>query len=611
MMWKQMRRNSIQIEGEHSASVDLCTSRLSVLALFFMLAFMMIGLRLIDLSVVQGVGGALLETQPRDVPQDFAQTQDRPVRRGNIYDRHGVLLATDVLRASVFADPSLILEPRAVAEGLVKIFPDLNKDRIAERLKGNGRFLWIKRGITPAQQKAVLKLGQPGLGFVEEEQRIYPQGASAAHLIGYTDLDGNGLAGVERNFDEVLRKGEDVRVSLDSRLQHIVKRETEKAMAEFTAKAGAALIMDVQTGEILAGVSLPDYDLNRASILARDQAANEERLFNRLTLGVYELGSMFKIFSTAAFFETQENGLEQAFDVRKPIRIGRFTINDFKGKDRILSVPEVFIYSSNIGTANMGRMVGGEYLRGFYKDLGLLDPMRFDIREVGRPQSPPVPWKEVSIMTASYGHGLSTTPLQMAAAVASVINGGILVRPLLTPVPDEGARASAVRVVSPETSDKMRRLLRMVVTEGTGSKADVPGFFVGGKTGTAEKIVAGRYDRTKLISSFVSAFPMDNPRFVVMVMVDEPKPNAHSHGYATAGWVAAPAVARIVTAAASVLGLPGDTHDPESDIGRDYMAYVKENYEGVKMQTVKAPHKKQQKELPEILLQEEVQHVSY
>jgi cell division protein FtsI (penicillin-binding protein 3) len=586
-MWKHIRRNAIQIEGEHSSSLDLCRGRLSFLSMFFVIVFMIIGVRAIDLGVVQG---DLMRLDPQ-MRLDLAMAEkDRAgdsavqhVRRGNIYDRNGVLMATTIKTASLYADPALILEPEKVAAGLVKIFPDIKGDKILAGMKKDGRFVWIKRNISPAQQERVLTLGEPGLSFEYEDRRIYPLGDVATHLLGFTDMDGNGLSGIERGYDAVLRGGKDVKLTLDVRVQHAVKRETAKAIADFEGVAGTGVVMDARTGEVLAGVSLPDFNLNEASEIAKDQLGNQDKIFNRLTLGVYELGSMFKIFSTAAFLETQENGLSKAFDVRTPIKIGRFSISDYKGKNRVLSVPEVFIFSSNIGTANMGRMVGGTALYGLYKDLGLLDAMKFEIKEVGKPLLPAVPWKEVSVLTASYGHGVSTTPLQMCSAVATVVNGGFHASPKLV-LDEDGAKAggSELRILSAETSENMRKMLRLVVTQGTGSKADVAGYAVGGKTGTAEKIVNGRYEHKKLISSFVGAFPMDDPRYVVMVMVDEPKGNKKSHGYATAGWVAAPAVGQIVNAMASVMGLPADTYDPAQDIALDMMPYVQESYSGVK-----------------------------
>jgi cell division protein FtsI (penicillin-binding protein 3) len=335
------------------------------------------------------------------------------------------------------------------------------------------------------------------------------------------------------------------------RLQHALKREIADTILDFDAKAGAGLIMDVETGEILAATSLPDFDPHDY------QSAKDQEVFNRLTLGVYELGSSFKIFSTAALIEKTNAHMGQKFDVREPIEIGRFKIRDYHPEKRILSLPEVFIHSSNIGSAMMGQAVGTEYLKNFYGDLGLFDTPEFEISEMGRPLVPS-PWRDVNTLTASYGHGVAVSPLQLVKATASIVNGGVIVNPTLiksTNLKDLKKKRPDLRIVSPQTSHRMRQLMRLVVTEGTGAKAEVAGFLVGGKTGTAEKPGKGGYNRKKLISSFLGVFPMDAPRYVIFVMVDEPKGNKASYGYATGGWVGAPTVARVISNMVSILGM--------------------------------------------------------
>jgi len=565
MILKQMRRNAICIQGERSSSLDLARGRLVILGMCFILAYSIVAVRAIDLGIVQG---DIAHFADDDEEVSAYLQREAEVRRGNVYDRNGELLATTIKTASLYVDPSLILEPGKLVSSLLRVFPDLDYTDTLKGLQSERRFAWIKRGITPAQQQQVLALGEPGLGFEYEDTRIYPQGALAAHLVGYASRDSKGLSGVERSFDESLNAGDDLIMTLDLRLQHTLRRELSKAIADFDGIGGAGVILDARSGEILAGVSLPDFDLNKAG------GAKPAEQFSRLTLGVYELGSMFKIFSTAALLETADVPMSYTFDARKPIKIGRFTINDYHAQKRVLTLPEVFMHSSNIGTAMMGQQIGTENLRGIYRDLGLLDPMNFEIKEIGKP-GVPRPWRDINTLTASYGHGVSTTPLQLAAATGTVVNGGFYVRPhLVKPRSDEVVQ-SEIRILSQDTSDKMRALLRLVVTEGTGKNADVPGFYIGGKTGTAEKPGAkGGYDRDKLISSFVGVFPMDDPRYVVMVMVDEPKGNKKSYGYATAGWVAAPAVARVVTSMASILGMPADQYSEQDDISNDLMPYI-------------------------------------
>ncbi len=572
-MWKHSRYNAISIDGERRSSVYMAQSRLSILAVCFVLAYFMVVLRLLDLAIIQGeVSSYDTANSKIEKSQDVSAIS---ARRGDIYDRNGFLLATTLKTPSLFVDPLLVIDAGSLSDDLAVIIPQLDKSKLDRVLHAKNRFGWIARNITPAQQQDILNLGDPSLGFEYEYKRIYPQGELFAHLVGYTDRDGLGLAGIERSYNDVLSTGKDVNLTLDLRLQHAVKRELSKAISDFTAIAGTGVILDAKTGEILAGVSLPDFNLNTVN------KASKNQMFNRLTLGVYELGSMFKIFSTAALFDLHDVDMGKTFDARTPLRVGRFTINDYHAEKRILTVPEVFMHSSNIGSALMGDMIGGEALRKFYSDLGLLEPMDFDIREIGKPLVPSI-WRRSTTLTASYGHGLATTPLQMSAAVASVVNGGMLVNPMLVKPSNDNIK-SEMRVMSEDTSDKMRKLLRLVVTKGTGKNADVKGFAIGGKTGTAEKSVNGRYDRKKLISSFVGAFPMDDPKYVLMIMVDEPKGNKKSYGYATAGWVAAPAFARIVTSMAAILGLPADKYDPQKDISLELLPYLYDEKGGKKL----------------------------
>ncbi len=563
MFNKHLRGGALKIEGERGTVFDLARGRLVLVSAFFALLFMLVAARAVDLALVQEPGAHLRLSQ---------NAAGENIRRGDVYDREGTLLATTLQTASLYADPKLVKDPQGVAQRLSTILPGESYGALLKRLQTNARFVWLKRNLTPDEQFKVLELGEPGLEFQNEYKRIYPQGALTAHLLGYTSVDNRGLAGVERSFNDILSLGQDLDLTLDIRLQHVLRRETLNAMLQFEAKAGAGLIMDVATGDVLAGVSLPDFEP-----LAAGDATDFQR-FNRLSLGVYELGSLFKIFSTAAVLDIHNLPMNSTFDVREPITIGRFTINDFHAEDRVLTLPEVFMYSSNIGAARMGEMVGTQALRDFYDDLGLLRKLDWDIAEAGTPLVPD-PWGDVHTLTASYGHGLATTPLQMTAAVASIVNGGYLVKPKLVKLPPEsgvvyGEKNKTLRIVSEKTSHRIRQLMRLVVTDGTGSKADVPGYRVGGKTGTAEKSSARGYDHDRLISSFVAVFPAEAPRYVVMVMVDEPKGNKKSYGYATAGWVAAPAVANVISAMGSILGIPVKKLAPSDELGASLKQYV-------------------------------------
>jgi cell division protein FtsI (penicillin-binding protein 3) len=562
------RRNSIKLVGERSTALDLARGRLVLVSAMFVLAFMLLAARAVDLTVIQGaLNPVTQEFSAEEMPLPVAPV----ATRADIRDRNGVLLATTLKTASLFADTKLISDPQETAQGLVKIFPDLSFGDVLQKLQSGKRFVWIRRSIMPAEQYAILELGQPGLEFRYEDRRVYPQGRLLSHFVGYTSIDNDGQAGIERSFDRLLAGGRDLTLTMDVRLQHALRREIKTAMKDFSAIGGMGVIMDVRTGEILASVSLPDFDPHNPG------SAKKDATFNRVTLGVYEPGSVFKIFSTAALLETKGVPLSTTFDASEPIKRGRFTINDYHAEDRVLTVPEVFMYSSNIGAAMMGEAVGTENLKNFYADLGLTSKLEFEISEIGTPQVPE-PWRDINTLTASYGHGIATTPLQLTAAVSSIMNGGLLVKPRLV-LQEEGAKMPEenpeIRVVSPQTAHRMRQLMRLVVTDGTATKADVPGFRVGGKTGTAEKIKAGGgYDHGRLMSSFIGVFPVDDPQYAVYIALDEPKGTKASYGYATGGWTAAPAVARVIASMATILGLQPKPLSAEQELGASLKIYI-------------------------------------
>jgi cell division protein FtsI (penicillin-binding protein 3) len=479
--------------------------------------------------------------------------------RADILDRNGVVLATSLTTASLYANPQQIREPDLVAAALHEILPDLPVDAIAAKLTGEKSFVWLKRALTPKQQMAVNRLGFPGLNFQYETKRVYPQGNLTAHVVGFSDVDARGLAGVERSFDDVLASGQrPLNLSVDVRIQHILHEEISRAIADFTAIGGAGMVMDIATGELLAMVSLPDFDPVHAG------TASDDARFNRATLGTFEMGSTFKLFNTAIGLDTGTVTLAGGFDATSPIRIGGFTINDYKGKHRWLNVPEIIAYSSNIGSAKLADAFGAEIQKAYLQRLGLLAKSPIELAEVGVPQYPKN-WKRINTMTIAYGHGISVAPVQIIAALGAVANGGVLRYPtLLKRAPNEVA--TGVRVISDQTSAQIRQLMRLVVQVGSGKKANAPGYLVGGKTGTAEKITnAGGYNKNSRMAVFAGAFPMNAPRYAIVVMIDEPKPNEHSYGYATAGWVAAPVVGALVQRMAPLLGIPPISDDsPEA-----------------------------------------------
>ena len=531
---------AVTLVGQRKQVVEVGRRRLLVTGAVLTATFMVIAARLVDVTVLQA------GVEPRDTPN--VASSRGAAARAEITDRSGVVLAASLATATLIADVWRVPDPDRAAAALSRVLPDLDHAATTAALRTARRFTTLRRHLTPKEQYAINRLGIPGLAFRRDQRRVYPAGPLTAHAVGFSDPDGKGLAGIERRFDSDLRvRATPLALSLDIRVQHVLRSALAEAMQVFRASGAAGLVLDVTTGELIAISSLPDFDPHRA---ARASAAQR---FNRATLGIYEMGSTFKIFTTALALEAGTVTLSDRFDATRPIRVAGHWIRDFHPRAQWLKVPEIFIHSSNIGTAKMALAVGGRRQRAFLDKLGLLRPVAVEIGEVGRPLYPRR-WRDINTMTIGYGHGLAVSPLHLAAGVAAVVNGGLLHRPTLL---REGNRVDARprRVLSPSTSEKMRRLLRLAVVEGTGKRAAAAGYLVGGKTGTAEQAVGGGYDRKRLLSSFVAAFPIHQPRYVVLAMFEEPRGTARTYGFATGGWVAAPAVGRIVARIGPLLGV--------------------------------------------------------
>jgi cell division protein FtsI (penicillin-binding protein 3) len=534
----------VRVDDRRAEALEQGRGRLLMCAVVFALAFAGVAVRLADLAVLH-LGGE---------PGSARAVAVAAPERADIVDRNGALLATSLTAASLYADAALVEDPDAVVARLRAVLPELDAGLARTRLATGRRFVWLHRHLTPEEQYAVNRLGIPGLGFQEETRRVYPFGHLAAHVVGYTDLDGSGLAGIELSRDDrLLNDAEPVRLSLDVRLQAILHEELASAIDEFRAAGGAGLIMDARTGEVLAMVSLPDFNPYRAGEMP------EETLFNRTTLGVYEMGSTFKIFTAAMALDSGVTSLRGGFDATDPIRVAGHRIADYHAEARWLTVPEIVRYSSNIGAAHMAMAVGRERQQDYLRRFGLMRPSPVELPEVATPLVPGT-WGESTIMTVSYGHGMAVSPIQLASGVAAAVNGGVL-HPATVLARPADAPAAGRRAVSEATSERVRRLLRMVVEEGTGRQADAEGYLVGGKTGTAEKATDGAYASNALLSSFVAAFPMTRPDYVILAMLDEPHGNESTHGFATGGWVAAPAVRRVVERMAPMLGIAPIDHD--------------------------------------------------
>ena len=490
--------------------------------------------------------------------------------RAMITDRNGDILAISLPTASVYADPREMADAGDAARKLKQALPQLDEAAVHARLASAKRFVYIARQISPQQELAINALGIPGIYFQQTERRQYPQGRVAAQVLGGVDLDEHGIAGVEREFeDRLLDDKAPLKLSLDVRVQAVVHDELAHSMDEFHAIGACGIVMDVRTGEVIAMVSLPDYDANKAG-----EAPPEER-FNRAVTGMYEPGSTFKLQTAAMALDGGIVHIWDWFDARHPIHIGRFTITDFEGKHRYLALPEVLAYSSNLGAAHIAMDVGGERQRAWLKTMGMFGRVGIELPEQGRPvvQSA-ASWGESTVMTVGFGHGIAVSPLHVVRGTATIANGGVLIRPtILAQMPGEtpeGAGPAGAgpedgpRVMQQATSDLMRRLMRLVVTNGYGKPADVLGYFVGGKTGTAEKTAGRGYRKHANVSAFMSVFPMNAPRYAVYFMLDEPKGNRSTGGYSTAGAVSAPGAGRVIARIAPMLGMMPETKDADA-----------------------------------------------
>ncbi|WP_026607085.1 peptidoglycan D,D-transpeptidase FtsI family protein [Methylocapsa acidiphila] len=482
--------------------------------------------------------------------------------RPDILDRNGEVLATDVKVMSVFAEPRRIIDKDEAVELLTAVLPDVDARELRTRLGSRKGFIWVKRAVTPKQQQEVYRLGLPGVGFLPENKRIYPNGPLAAHVLGFANLDGVGISGLEKYIDgqglaDLHGAGfsltpdnlKPITTSLDLKATYAVRDELAKGIAKFRAKAGAATILDVDTGEVVAMASLPDYDPNTPA------DALDPNHINRLSVGVYEMGSTFKAISIAMALDLGKVNLHSRIDARDSLRHGRFTIHDYHAQHRVLSVPEVFTYSSNIGVARMALMVGVEGHKAFLRKMGQLTRLRTELPETADPLVPRN-WGELNTMTIAFGQGLNVAPLQAVMAVGALVNGGLLMAPTFLKRGEAEAKQVAVRVVKPETSESMRYLMRLNAEIGTAKIADIKGYFVGGKTGTADKIVHGHYATDKVFTTFMAILPSDKPKYLYLTLLDEPQGLPEDGYYHTAAHNAGSVTGKIIERTGPLLGIP-------------------------------------------------------
>jgi len=541
---------TIALDGARKVRGNLTQARIRWMVLALILGFGLVGGRLVQIGMVEN--DTSIEGQARDVI-----TATRPP----ILDRNGLEMAVDIRVPSLYAEPRRIIDVEEAVRKLRTVLPNLDENWLRQRLTGDKGFVWVQRELSPAIQEQVMRLGIPGIDFITESKRFYPGLNEASHILGSTNIDNQGIAGIEKHMDSEdvallqelgLARGNalaPVQLSIDMRIQHAMHEEAVDAMNRYKAIAAGAVMLDIHTGEVLGLVSVPDFNPNDpASALVKDS-------FNRITAGIYELGSTFKTITIAGAIDSGAVRLSDRFDARFGIRYGRYTIDDFHGEHRILSVPEIYKYSSNIGTIRVMQAMGKENYRAFLTRMGFDTRVPFELPEMRLPNVPKEP-ADISAATMSFGHGLSVSPLHMAVAMGAIANGGNYIAPTLYKRSLEEAQSEYVRVISPETSADMRYLMRLNAVQGSGSQTEkiAKGYRIGGKTGTAEKVVNGRYSSNKDFNVFASVFPMDDPKYAMVVIVDEPHAENAQTG-TTAGWNAGMMSGRIVQRVAPMLGV--------------------------------------------------------
>lgn len=524
--------------------LSMVKNRLAFAMLAFVMVYGIICIRLFNVCIIPNLGNSANVEIAEDEMRAFAKS---PIKRADILDCNGTIIATSLPTVNLYANPHKIINSKKAAAQLAQILPDIRYEDILDKLTRRGKFVYIKRNLTPSQQYQINALGIPGLEFENGEKRIYPHKNLFAHILGKTNIDNEGISGIEKQLDERLSQSDiPLQLTIDAGIQDTIREELQAAVDKYNAQGASAILMNVKSSEIIAMISLPDFDPNSG------QMPSERAQFNFSTKGVYEPGSVLKIFNAALGLESGKVKVTDKFDATKPLKLRYNTIKDYRGENRWLNLPEILIYSSNIGSAQIALKVGKTEQQNFLKNLGFFAPVE-DI-EIAEKAYPIVPkrWGEETTATIGYGYGISITPLHLITAFSSVINGGIYHNPTFL---KENVNKESHRVVSFNTSKEMRKLLRGVVVEGSGKRANVLGYEVAGKTGTANKLVNGKYVDKKVMTSFLATFPVSNPQYALFLMMDEPKATKETWGFVTSGWNTVPTAGKIISTIAPQLNI--------------------------------------------------------
>lgn len=522
--------------------------RLMLLTAGFVFCYLAIGVQLVRFGTEPAPERRIAELPPS-------------VARPDVIDRNGEILAMDTPRASIFAEPRRMVDVDEAVEGLTALFPDLDADTLYTRLNSDRGFAWIKRQVSAAERQRLWMLGIPGVAFREETRRLYPNGRAAAHILGSVNTDNIGISGIERWIDgqglrDMREIGvryqsadlEPIQLSVDLRAQHALADELSKAVEKFDAIAAAGLILDVTNGEVIALASLPDFDPNIPA-----DALKPDRI-NRVNVGTYEMGSTFKALTTAMALDSGLFTVNSVLDASQPLMFGRQRIRDYRGENRPLTIPESFVYSSNIAMGRMALAVGAQGQQDYLRRMGQMTALTTELSETARPIVPSR-WSDVTSATVSFGHGIAVTPIQASMAIASLVNGGKLIRPTFVKGSEVSSRLIAENTVTPRTGEALRFMMRLNAEVGSAKNAEVDGYYVGGKTGTAEKVVDGRYSGEKVLTAFMGVMPADDPRYLFMTILDEPKPLPETFGFRTSGWNAVPVTGNIIRRVGPILGV--------------------------------------------------------
>lgn len=515
-------------------SLSMTKNRVVFASIMFILIYGVLCVRLFDVCIVPN----LHKHKEVAIHDEDIRFDKSPIKRADIIDRNGTIIATSLPTVNVYANPKKILNASDAAIKLSNVLPDMMYEDILAKLTKKATFVYIKRNLSPSQQYQINALGIPGLEFENGEKRVYPHKGLFAHMIGTTNIDNEGISGIEKELDERLTQSDiPLKLTIDAGVQDTIREHLAAAITKYDAMGATAILMDVNTAEIIASVSLPDFDPNQ------NMRINERAQFNFATKGVYEPGSVLKIFNTAMALESGKVKVPDKFDATKPLKLRYNTIKDYRGENRWLSVQEVLIHSSNIGSAQMALKVGKPTQMAFIKSIGFMDSLDIEITEKAKPIVPKR-WGEETVATVAYGYGISVTPMHIITAFSGVVNGGIYRAPKIL---QDGSVKEEHRIVSEATSKSMRSLLRGVVVEGSGKRANVLGYEVAGKTGTANKLdERGRYVDKKVMTTFISTFPASEPKYALYVMMDEPKASKETFGFATSGWNTVPTAGKII-----------------------------------------------------------------